>query len=338
MLRGDMRGFMAGVLGTASGTRTGVRSTTTTGAAAALMALLALAAGPAAAETVLSGVPAVKNIRAGSHPDRLRIVLDASDGVEFQARLEADGSRLVVDLPGAVWTAADTGRFARGLGASSWTAEPGRHSVRLTVELAQPARTLSTVTLPGREGGSRLVIDLAPATAPAAPRVADAAAPEPAPRAKPAPVLVGDVAAGTVVATDLTPRPRTGAPKHFQVASRLVRPEPADPTGVTAGFGPGLASTLASGGFAVSLGFVPSETALRLGMAPEKPEDAPGGGNPLEGRASTSLMGSAMDMDWGFENGSFAVKMSGPGDGDLQLASRLRFRDKSLTLGVLMPF
>lgn len=335
MLRGDMRGFMAGVRRTASGTRTGVRSTRS-GAAAALMALLAFSGAPAAAETMLSGVPAVKSIRAGSHPDRLRIVLDASDGVEFKARLEADGSRLVVDLPGAVWTAADTGRFARGLGASSWTAEPGRHSVRLTVELAQPARALSTVTLPGQEGGSRLVIDLAPAAGRTAPRVADAASP--APRAKPAPVLVGDVAAGTVVATDLTPRPRAGAPRHSQVASRLVRPEPADPTGVTAGFGSGLASTLASGGFAVSLGFVPSETALRLGMAPEKPEDAPGGGNPLEGRASTSLMGSAMDMDWGFENGSFAVKMSGPGDGDLQLASRLRFRDKSLTLGVLMPF
>ncbi len=325
MLRGDMRGNSSGDSKRVAARRAAML-TTVLGAllGAAIPCAPALAA---PGQSAVAAVPAITGIRAGSHPDRLRVVLDATAAplatTGVAATLERGGSRLTVELPGAVWHLAESGTLPSGAG---WRAVPTAHSVRLSIDLARPAAAVSTAVLPGAgRAGQRLVIDLAPAR----PAQADAAGTNTA-----GTNAAGTNAAGTVVASDLTPRPRSGKPRELQVASRLAMPRPAEPGDLNFG----LTQTAPGGGFAVSLGFVPSETALRLGMAPEKPQDAPGGGNPLEGSASTSLMGNPMDMDWGFESGSFALKMSGPGDDDLQIASRLRFKDKSLTLGVIMPF
>lgn len=268
---------------------------------------------------VRSSAPTINAIRLGNHPDRFRIVLDATAAIEFKAKLDKDGTALLIDLPGAVWTAEDAGRFARNPGAVGWTARATQHAVRLSIALSRPMTTVATALLPSAGGGHRLVIDMTDG------RVGTQGATQVA------------AAAGTVVASDIAPRPRPTMPSNSMVAARLAMPGPADPSGIALGLAPGMPGSVASGSFAISLGFVPTETALRLGMAPEKPQDA-SGGNPLKGSTSTSLMGNPMDMDWGFERGAFAVKMSPPGEGDLIWASRLRFRDKSLTLGVMMPF
>lgn len=293
---------------------------------------------PAAAETPLTAHPAVSAIRAGSHPDRLRIVLDASAPVHADTRLEEDGTRLLVELPGVLWTAPDSGRFGKGVGASGWTARPTPHSVRLSIDLPRRAGMVSTALLPGMGGtGQRLVIDITrDVTALPARIEAPAAAP---PSRSGSAALNRGAAAGMVVASDLSPRPSPKPPGRLpDAAPPAAGSEAAATPPILLGLPSTAAGTAAPAGFSISLGFMPSDTALRLGMAPEKPQNAPGGGNPLKGSTTTSLMGSPMDMDWGFENGSFAVKMSAPGDGDMTLTSRLRFKDRSLTLGVVMPF
>lgn len=275
-----------------------------------------------------SSAPAINAIRVGSHPDRLRVVLDATATVKYKASLDKSGTVLLIHLPGAAWSTKHSGRFTQNPVAVGWTTTATRNGVSLSIGLSRPMTIVATALLPSDGGQQRLVVDIADGRV-GSQRAAQAAAAPPA--------GASGAAAGTVVASDMSPRPLPSLPRSGLVPARLAMPGHGDPSGIALGLAPGMPGSMASGSFAISLGFVPTESALRLGMAPDKPQDA-SGGNPLKGSASTSLMGNPMDMDWGFERGAFALKMSGPGEGDLIWASRLRFRDKSLTLGVMMPF
>ena len=130
--------------------------------------------------------PEGSGLRFGEHDSRTRVVLDFDRAVRFSARTERTPNRLVLDLGEVDWQFDDqAGRPRRGLarGFAVDTGADGRS--QLVVDLAKPARIVSSVLLPPSKDSvyHRLVVDMV------ADRGDAAAAPTKEVAAKPAPTV-----------------------------------------------------------------------------------------------------------------------------------------------------
>ncbi len=138
-----------------------------------LATLLVLAVDPAPAAEVLG-------LRLWAGPDKTRVVLDLDRGVDYRLFTLQDPERLVVDidqarLQGGLGPLGDTD----GLVAAIRHGIRDRHHLRVVIDLSQPVRPQSFLLEPAGHYGHRLVIDLHPRDAIAAPKIT-AAKPVPA--------------------------------------------------------------------------------------------------------------------------------------------------------------
>lgn len=119
---------------------------------------------------------AVKDIRVWAGPDATRLVLDLSGPAEHTLMTLHDPDRVVIDIPAARIDSPQ----------SAWPADRGyirqlrvgpqsNGDLRVVIDLAAPARPRSFTVAPNEAYGHRLVVDLAPAPAQAAPVVTKSA-------------------------------------------------------------------------------------------------------------------------------------------------------------------
>lgn len=122
------------------------------------------------AATLFAAAPAraldVSAVRFGAHPDKVRMVLDLNQTVDFRVFAMAGPHRIVVDLPAFTWKAGDIskspGTHLRGIRTGLLQAGISR----IVIELDRPALVKGAFLLPAGNGQpTRLVVDYAPATA-----------------------------------------------------------------------------------------------------------------------------------------------------------------------------
>jgi N-acetylmuramoyl-L-alanine amidase len=127
---------------------------------ALLAALVALAGGPAAAESIAS------RLSLSTGADRARIVLELSQRAEHRVFVLADPYRVVLDLSQVTfrWVEPPPSPVAGPVaGFRHGTFQPGVS--RLVVDLRQPMRVVQTSVIePGQGQGWRLALDLVPTT------------------------------------------------------------------------------------------------------------------------------------------------------------------------------
>lgn len=116
--------------------------------------------------TQAAGVPVVSNLRVGNHPDKVRIVLDLDQRVDFSIFLLPDPYRVVVDVPEVSFRLPDSaGSHAVGpiAGWRYGQFRPG--TSRVVIDAGSPVQVKSAFVLPpSGEQKYRLVIDLAVAS------------------------------------------------------------------------------------------------------------------------------------------------------------------------------
>ncbi len=106
----------------------------------------------------------VRQVRVGEHPDKTRIVLDASDNVAFSYDLDNDSHSLIIKMPAAGWTAPVQAGVANSPLIQSWKAVPdGKGGAIMTISLRRAVKVLSAETLSAAENDNqpRIVVDLA---------------------------------------------------------------------------------------------------------------------------------------------------------------------------------
>ena len=102
----------------------------------------------------------VKTVRLGEHPDKLRLVLELSEPVDFDAFVLHSPERLIIDLPEFEWRAGDIPAASGILDVRHARYQPG--TSRIVFELASPRDLKAAFKLPPLDNGhARLVIDLA---------------------------------------------------------------------------------------------------------------------------------------------------------------------------------
>jgi len=108
----------------------------------------------------ISGGPAVYDVRVGEHPGKTRLVLDTNAKTSFSIDIDNNEKIMVVDLPGAKWTAAQS----KNLGSKtfgSYRVETSDTGSLLILQLKKNAEVISQSEIPGTGGaGRRIVIDL----------------------------------------------------------------------------------------------------------------------------------------------------------------------------------
>lgn len=106
---------------------------------------------------------AVRQLRIGEHPDKTRIVMDATAGLDFNIHNENQGRVLIVDLPAAGWDTAASMQAANSPLIESYQSQPdGNGGTRLFLSLKKDVRVLWAEALAPVGGkGHRIVIDLA---------------------------------------------------------------------------------------------------------------------------------------------------------------------------------
>lgn len=110
----------------------------------------------------------VTGLRTGEHPGKTRIVLDVSGKTDFTADLDNAEKILVVDLPGAAWSAATKKTFDAGSRLVSYevNAGAGGKGSLLVIKLKADTAILYKGTMPADSGGgSKIVIDIGPGAA-----------------------------------------------------------------------------------------------------------------------------------------------------------------------------
>lgn len=111
-----------------------------------------------------SGV-SVTALRTGEHPGKTRIVLDVSGTSSFTADLDNAEKILVIDIPGAAWSAETKKNFAAGSRLVSYevNAGAGGKGSLLVIKLKADAAILYKGTMKADSGtGSKIVIDIGP--------------------------------------------------------------------------------------------------------------------------------------------------------------------------------
>lgn len=119
------------------------------------LALWLCAVSPARALTV-------KDIRFGTHPDKIRMVIELSDKVEFKAFTLASPDRMVVDLPHFEWQATTISKPAASHITDIRQGALTPDTSRIVFDLAKPVTIRSAFVLPSDQGRpNRLVLDFA---------------------------------------------------------------------------------------------------------------------------------------------------------------------------------
>ena len=108
---------------------------------------------------------AITDVRIGQHPDKTRIVLDASANANFEYQMDEQKNVLVVKLHGVRWAAAEKRVFSSHPLLLAYLAKPlDDGGTLLAIKMKQPAKLLFKSILPPAAGKSfRIVFDVAPA-------------------------------------------------------------------------------------------------------------------------------------------------------------------------------
>lgn len=113
--------------------------------------------------SLTGNVPQIAKVRFGTHPDKIRMVLDVTDQVQYKHTLE-DGNRLlVIEVPGAAWNAGLKAKIIQHPLVLGYRASSDKNGTRLSLKFKKPAQVLWNTKLPPEHGkGHRLVFDLVP--------------------------------------------------------------------------------------------------------------------------------------------------------------------------------
>lgn len=105
----------------------------------------------------------IKQIRFGTHPDKTRVVLDATGDATFSYDLDNEENILMLDIAGMEWNGAKDTLVPDSPLLASWSAEPdGKGGTRVAILLKQAAKVVMAQALPAAPGkDARIVIDLA---------------------------------------------------------------------------------------------------------------------------------------------------------------------------------
>lgn len=101
---------------------------------------------PAPAAIASSG-PSVVSVRMGSYPDKTRLVLDLSAASKYSYDVDNNERLLIIDLPGAAWTAEMQKSFAGNPLVKGYSAQSANGGTTVAVELARPAKVTNTAQL-----------------------------------------------------------------------------------------------------------------------------------------------------------------------------------------------
>ncbi|SDF42705.1 N-acetylmuramoyl-L-alanine amidase [Thalassobaculum litoreum] len=130
------------------------------------LCVLGLVALATALPAVAAGVPVVSNLRIGNHPDKVRIVLDLDERVDFSIFLLPDPYRVVIDVPEVSFRLPESAG-SRAVGPiAGWRYGQFRPGTsRVVIDADNPVQVKSAFVLPPSGAQQyRLVIDLTPAT------------------------------------------------------------------------------------------------------------------------------------------------------------------------------
>lgn len=128
-----------------------------------LLAAKPVAGTPAAAATPADGKPLITAVRAGEHPDMVRIVFDVTQKTAYRVDLDNTENLLVVEIPDARWQGAASKSFGNMPVLKSWKVDPfnDRKGQIFVVQLKGPTSIAAQGKYPGISGsGERIVIDL----------------------------------------------------------------------------------------------------------------------------------------------------------------------------------
>jgi hypothetical protein len=111
----------------------------------------------APAATAPTGKSSVSAVRVGDHPDKTRVVLDLTARADFNVSLENKNKTLVVEMPGADWSAVKPYDAMSAALVAGWHVEGDK----LKLDLLYPSAVKSKSLVPPKGAtGYRLVIDL----------------------------------------------------------------------------------------------------------------------------------------------------------------------------------
>jgi len=104
---------------------------------------------------------AVRALRLGEHPGKVRIVLDVSGKTSFNADLDNAEKILVVELPQAAWNAAAQQTFSGNPVLASYKTEPmGDGGTRLIIVLKAGTSIAYKSAMNNPDGSSKIIVDL----------------------------------------------------------------------------------------------------------------------------------------------------------------------------------
>lgn len=127
----------------------------------------AIAAAPAASGKPVAVTPAsftpvatANGVRFGTHPDKVRMVIETSSPVNFT--YDASGSLVTVNLPGTTWEGPDQEAVSGSPLVESYTAAPdGQGGTLVTVKLRKSGKIIWAQALPAGGKSPRVVVDIA---------------------------------------------------------------------------------------------------------------------------------------------------------------------------------
>lgn len=102
----------------------------------------------------------VQSVRFGAHPDRIRLVVDMDDVVDFRVFVLAEPKRMVIDVPNFQWNAGDVKPLKSSLISDIRQGKLMAGISRIVFDLTDPILVQKAFFLPQTpESSSRLVID-----------------------------------------------------------------------------------------------------------------------------------------------------------------------------------
>lgn len=106
----------------------------------------------------------IVSIRVGEHPDKTRIVLDASGNPNYSYDLDNSEKIFIVELPGTGWSASAQSTFSSSPVLASYRTDSlNDNGTRLIMQLKKAASVVYSSKIGGKQPGQeRIVIDLAP--------------------------------------------------------------------------------------------------------------------------------------------------------------------------------
>ena len=118
---------------------------------------------PAKTKPAVGGPLRVTSVRMGQHPGKTRFVMDLSQAApKYTAEIDNAEKLLIVELPGAGWSAAAAKTFTAHPLIKGYSAQPAGDGTRLVMELKKPAKlVMNTAMKPNAVHGHRVVLDIA---------------------------------------------------------------------------------------------------------------------------------------------------------------------------------